>query len=76
MKKNCTVTCRYGITYDVEFMGTKASIARSCDLMTKCCCWICHNHDCQEPRNEIIENCGLVCELWTNKPYCNDITKL
>lgn len=70
MKKNCTVTCRYGITYDVEFIGTKSSIARGCDLMTRCCCWVCHNHDCQEPRNEIIEGCHSVCEIWFKKHCC------
>lgn len=70
MKKNCTVTCRYGITYDVEFIGSKGEISRACDLMTRCCCWICHNHDCQEPQNDIIENCGSVCEIWFKKHCC------
>lgn len=70
MKKTCTVTCRYGITYDVEFIGTKAEITRGCQLMEKCCCWVCHNHKCKEPKNEILKDCDKVCDIWTNKPYC------
>lgn len=70
MKKKQIVTCRYGISYEIEFEGTKAAILRSFDLMTRCCCWVCHNHKCKKPYNEIIENCGNVCEIWTKKHYC------
>ena len=70
MKKNCTVTCRYGITYDVEFIGTQAEIARGCQLMGRCCCWVCHNRDCKEPRNEVIKDCDKVCDIYTSIPYC------
>lgn len=72
MKKKQTVTCRYGVPYEVEFEGTKSAIARSFDLMTRCCCWVCHNHNCKEPHNEIIENCYEVCEIWSKKHYCEN----
>lgn len=70
MRKKRKVTCRYGITYEVEFEGSIGAIERSFDSLTRCCCWVCHNHDCKEPRNEIIENCGHICELWIKKHYC------
>ena len=66
-----TVTCRYGITYTTQFVGSKAAIARTAELMTRCCCWCCHNRKCQEPRNEILPDCHNVCELWTgDEHYC------
>lgn len=72
MYKTKEVTCRYGVTYLVMFRGTKEEIAHNFDLMTKCCCWVCHNHECTEPRNEVFSECGKVCELWTKTPYCHD----
>lgn len=72
MTKSQEVTCRYGITYTVTFTGNKAAIARGVELMTRCCCWVCHNLDCKEPRNEKIPECQNVCEIWTKTPYCND----
>jgi hypothetical protein len=70
MRKKKIVTCRYGISYEVEFKGTNGEIVRGFDHCEKCCCWTCYNHDCKEPRNEILENCGHICELWTKKHYC------
>ncbi len=70
MRKKKIVTCRYGISYEVEFKGTNGEITRGFDHCEKCCCWTCYNHDCKEPRNEILENCGHICELWTKKHYC------
>jgi len=70
MRKKKIITCRYGISYEVEFKGSIGAIERSFDSLTRCCCWVCHNHDCKEPRNEILENCGHICELWTKKHYC------
>lgn len=72
MKRTQEVTCRYGVTYMATFDGTKGAVARSFDLMTRCCCWMCTNLECAEPRNEKLENCGNVCELLTKHPYCHD----
>lgn len=63
-------TCRYGITYTTKWNGYYGTIWRSWNLMRRCCCWVCHNHDCKEPRNEIIKNCGNSCELWSKIHYC------
>ena len=72
MKKSREVTCRYGVTYTTEFQGNKGAIERSFKHCETCCCWTCFNHDCKEPRNEILPNCGEVCEIWTNeKHYCD-----
>ena len=70
MRKKREVTCRYGVTYTTEFKGTKGEIERGFQHCEDCCCWTCFNHNCTEPRNEIIENCGYICELWTKKHYC------
>ena len=66
-------TCRYGVTYTTEWKGSYGAIWRGWDLMRRCCCWVCHNHNCKEPRNEIIKNCGHICEIWAKKHYCEKI---
>ena len=71
---NKRIKCRYGIEYTTNVNGTKGEIFRFCDLMSKCCCWVCHNHDCNEPRNEIIKDCNVMCDLFTKTPYC-EMTK-
>ena len=63
-------TCRYGIIYTTKWKGSYGEIWRAWDLMRHCCCWVCHNYDCKEPRNEILDNCGHTCEIWTKKHYC------
>ena len=67
------VTCRYGVEYEVEFFGTRGACLRSVDLMKRCCCWVCHNRRCNEPRNEVLKDCNQVCELWTKQHYCEKI---
>ena len=74
MKQRKKVTCRYGVTYKATFSGSSGAVARTFDLMTRCCCWVCHNHDCKPPitRNEILEDCGEVCKIFSgsNSTYC------
>lgn len=65
------VTCRYGVEYEVEFTGTRGAVQRSVNLMGRCCCWVCHNKACDQPRNEALKDCGNVCEMWTKKHYCD-----
>lgn len=71
-----TVTCRYGVTYTYEANGSKGARARLHDLLSRCCCFVCHNHNCTEPRDERLEECDhtendlLNCTLFTKVPYC------
>ena len=69
------ITCRYGIQYEVELHGSQGAKARTVDMLNKCCCFVCHNHDCKEPRDEKIPNCGHVCSFYTDKPYCKRAKK-
>lgn len=68
-------TCRYGVTYECCWRGSYGEIWRAWDLMRRCCCWVCHNHDCKEPKNEIIKDCNHNCDLWTKVPYCENKNK-
>lgn len=68
--KKYNIKCRYGIEYTIELSGSKGAIARTRELLSRCCCWICHNHDCQTPKNEPVRECGNVCEFYTRKPFC------
>ncbi len=71
MKKK--VKCRYGVEYIVDGVsGTKGECERFFGLMGRCCCWVCHNYDCKEPRNEILSDCNNVCDLWTKTPFCKE----
>ena len=70
MERTEEITCKYGVTYTHTFSGGKPAVDRCFDLMTRCCCWVCHNHDCTMPRNEILPDCGEVCKMYTRFPYC------
>ena len=70
MIKTQEVTCRYGVTYKATFLGSKGEVERSFDNLTRCCCWMCRNHDCTKPENQIIPECGDICRVYTNVPYC------
>lgn len=69
MTKTKEVTCRYGITYETTFSGTRGAVERSFNHLTVCCCWCCYNHDCTEPRDEKISDCGNVCEIYGMKNH-------
>lgn len=64
------ITCRYGVAYFCQLEGTKAAKARTVQMLQRCCCWVCHNRDCKEPRNEKLQGCGRSCSLYTREPYC------
>lgn len=65
-KVNYEVTCRYGITYNVELHGSAGAKQRTADMLGKCCCWVCHNHNCKEPRNERV-SCAMECFMYGAK---------
>jgi hypothetical protein len=65
------VTCRYGITYEATFSGTRGVLYRSFDHLTRCCCFCCYNKECTEPRDERIPDCGYICGIYGMKdPPC------
>lgn len=69
-KVNFEVTCRYGVTYSVELHGSEGAKWRTVDMLKKCCCFVCHNHDCKEPQDERIP-CNFECKIYGAKtPWC------
>ena len=70
MERTEEITCRYGVKYTYTFSGGEPAVNRCFDLMTHCCCWVCHNRECTIPRNEILPDCGEVCKMYTRFPYC------
>ncbi len=69
-EKKYSVTCRYGVNYKIELKGNKATIGRTIDMLSKCCCFVCFNHNCKHPKDEKIDGCKNICELFTDTPYC------
>ena len=69
-KTKFDVTCIYGVNYVVEMHGSEGAKQRTLDMLKKCCCFVCHNHDCKEPRDERIATCKNECLMWTKTPYC------
>lgn len=66
----CKITCRHGVQYDVVLKGTRGAIARTTQMLSNCCCYVCHNHDCQSPMKGKQE-CKNECELYGQK-FCNN----
>lgn len=73
-KVNFDMTCRYGITYNVELHGSEGAKWRTIDMLGKCCCFVCHNHDCKEPRDERIP-CSMWCQIYGAKTHWCEETK-
>jgi hypothetical protein len=73
MKKN--VTCRYGVKYELEAHGSSGACFRLFDLMAHCCCFVCHNRECKTPRDEKIDNCNNICDIWFDNPPCEKKNK-
>lgn len=64
----CKITCRHGVQYDVVLRGSRGAIARTTQMLSNCCCYVCHNHDCQTPIKGKQE-CKNECELYGQK-FC------
>jgi hypothetical protein len=69
-EKIYSVTCRYGVHHNVVIKGNKAAVQRTIDMLSQCCCFVCFNHNCNNPKDEKIDGCNNVCKLFTNTPYC------
>lgn len=70
MKRTANITCRYGVTYACTANGSYGETWRLFDMLSRCCCYVCHNRDCKEPRNRKLRNCNRDCQLYTRTPYC------
>lgn len=66
------VTCRYGVTYEVNAKGTAGAQSRLVHMLSACCCWVCANHFCESPKNEKFDGCLKYCELYTKRPFCKE----
>ena len=70
MRKTKEITCRHGVKYSVTATGSGGSILRLWEMLSRCCCYVCYNRECKEPRNRKLRNCKHDCELFTREPYC------
>ena len=78
MAKKYKVKCRYGIEYEISFLSQyeKGACVRTVNMLNQCCCFVCHNHSCKEPRDEKID-CHDECKYyWKSKPCEKIINKL
>lgn len=64
------ITCRYGKTYSVRLEGRNAEKIRAILMLQECCCWVCYNRSCAQPKNEILPDCQNVCKLFFKKAPC------
>ena len=71
--KEYEIKCRHGVTYKVEFSGSKAAIARTIRMLEACCCYVCHNRGCETPI-EGKQDCKHECELY-GKVFCESAKK-
>jgi len=70
MKRTANITCRYGVKYTETAYGSAGAIGRLFEMLSRCCCYVCHNHDCKQPRERKLRNCEHDCEIYTREPYC------
>lgn len=69
--KEYKIKCRYGETYRLKLLGKRGPIARTIYMLENCCCYVCHNHNC----NKAIkgkQDCKNECEFYTSEPYCKN----
>ena len=56
------VVCRHGIEYYLLAIGTEGEVNRLKEILSKCCCYVCHNRDCEIPiegKQECLNECKL-----------------
>lgn len=62
------VKCRHGVEYSLMARGTDGECKRLQKMLTNCCCYVCHNHHCETPK-EGKQECKNECELY-GKVFC------
>lgn len=63
------VKCRHGVEYKLLAMGSDAECRRLQQMLSDCCCYVCHNRGCEIPI-EGKQPCKNECELY-GKVFCN-----
>lgn len=64
------VICRHGVEYSLLARGTQAEANMLKEILSNCCCYVCHNHRyCETPvegkqecRNECVVYGKRLCE--------------
>ena len=62
------VKCRHGVEYSLLAIGTKGEVYRLKQMLSDCCCYVCHNRHCETPK-EGKQECRNECELY-GKRFC------
>lgn len=64
------VKCRHGIEYSLMARGNNAECLRLKEMLSDCCCYVCHNLYCETPI-EGKQDCKNECELY-GKVFCKN----
>ena len=64
------VVCRHGVEYYLLAKGTEGEVHRLKEILSNCCCYVCHNRDCEIPI-EGKQECKNECELY-GKQFCKN----
>lgn len=64
------VVCRHGVEYTVLARGTQGEVRRLKEMLSDCCCYVCHNRGCETPI-EGKQDCRNECELY-GKRFCEN----
>ena len=62
------VVCRHGVEYSLLARATQAEVNRLKEMLSKCCCYVCHNRGCETPI-EGKQDCNHECDLY-GKVFC------
>ena len=62
------VVCRQGVEYSLLARGTQGEVRRLKEMLSNCCCYVCHNRHCEIPI-EGKQECRNECELY-GKRFC------
>lgn len=62
------VVCRHGVEYSLLARGSQAEANRLKEVLSNCCCYVCHNRGCEHPI-EGKQDCKHECDLY-GKVFC------
>ena len=64
------VICRHGVEYSLLARGAQGEVRRLKEMLSNCCCYVCHNRGCETPI-EGKQECRNECELY-GKRFCEN----